>query len=347
MSKQVVLKSFAELAVALHLEDLPDDLPVSTPAAQTVQRQAGPTVDLGQLLAELEAVGAELEKAARQDEAARTSALQELERYDALVAALQQAQTTHARASQVRAEAEALAKNAFSQEARIAASRAADTARQAETTAAGIVRQRQVEVDEMAGRLDLERLLAERQRQEEAERAQAEAAARQRRVDEVVSTLQNALGEGRLDAATQILRDADREGLENPEIVTLRRQVQQRLMAARTCVAEEALRTARRTYRHDPALAVSILEALDVDGLPEPLARQVFGAWARACLRLCRERGIPSPLRYAPEQGRGAVIAWDEGHSAHVVVSALGMGHDWRTGSCVSADLVRRARPLA
>ena len=56
--------------------------------------------------------------------------------------------------------------------------------------------------------------------------------------------------------------------------------------------AEEALWAARREYRRDPEAAVARLETLDVDGLPEDVARQVFGEWARTCARLCRERGI-------------------------------------------------------
>jgi hypothetical protein len=61
---------------------------------------------------------------------------------------------------------------------------------------------------------------------------------------------------------------------------------------------------------------VARLEAIDVDGLPEDVARQVFGEWARTCARLCRERGIAEPLRYAPDPGRGAVIARTLGQRA-------------------------------
>lgn len=88
------------------------------------------------------------------------------------------------------------------------------------------------------------------------------------------------------------------------------------------------------------------LAALDVDGLPDPLSRQVFGEWARACARLCRERGLVEPLRYAPDPGRGAVIARESPDGSYVVVSALGMGPGWQVGSVVAERQVRRARPL-
>ena len=72
----------------------------------------------------------------------------------------------------------------------------------------------------------------------------------------------------------------------------------------------------------------------------------MFGEWARACLNLCRERGIEAPLRYAPQLGRGAVLAWDEAQQTHVVVSALGLGPEWAAGQRVDDDVARHARSL-
>ena len=66
----------------------------------------------------------------------------------------------------------------------------------------------------------------------------------------------------------------------------------------------------------------------------------------RACSRLCKDRGITEALRYAPEPGSGAVIARGNPDAGYVVVSALGMGPDWPTGSPVGERHVRRARPL-
>jgi hypothetical protein len=104
--------------------------------------------------------------------------------------------------------------------------------------------------------------------------------------------------------------------------------------------------TGGATWRRDPAAAVARLEALDIDGLPEELGRQVFGAWAQACARLCRERGLAEPLRYAPDPGRGAVLARERAGAPYTVVSALGMGAGWQAGSGVGEGQVRRARPL-
>ena len=91
---------------------------------------------------------------------------------------------------------------------------------------------------------------------------------------------------------------------------------------------------------------VARLEAVDVEGLPSSLAAQVFGEWARAGSRLCRERGIAEPLRYAPDPGRGAIVARDFGIPAVVLRDAtrlLGEGVavkvDGRTGR---VELVRK-----
>ena len=92
---------------------------------------------------------------------------------------------------------------------------------------------------------------------------------------------------------------------------------------------------ARREDRREPAAAVGRFEELDVDGLPQPLAAQVFGEWARACARLCRERGIADPRRLVPRAGRGAILA--PRGEGYVVVSALGMGSNWRPGSAIDA----------
>jgi hypothetical protein len=120
----------------------------------------------------------------------------------------------------------------------------------------------------------------------------------------------------------------------------------QRVRIVKSAAAEDALWAARREWRSDPAGAVARLETLDVGDLPDPLARQVFGTWAQACGRLCRERGLAEPLRYAPDPGRGAVLAREGPDAPYTVVSALGMVAGWQPGSAVGERQVRRARPL-
>jgi len=195
-------------------------------------------------------------------------------------------------------------------------------------------------------RIDLEWLLAERQRREDAEKTQAAAAERAGRLADALARAKSALDAGQLLEARGLLGPVRSEDPDNPESASLMGIITQRELAVKVSAAEETLVVARRTFRRDPAAAIAHLTDLDVTGLPESLARQVFGEWARACRRLCRVRGIADPLRYAPDPGCGAVVAREHPDHPYVVVSALGMGPTWSTGSVVDDRTLRRARPL-
>jgi tetratricopeptide (TPR) repeat protein len=347
MSERIVLKSFAELADALDLSTLADG-----PADDAVEPTAppaqvdGPAPDLAALLAELEQASATLATVARRDQETRALALRDLEQYDAVVAEQREAEQALERARQVRREAEALAGRAFAEEARAAASRVVEIAAQAEAAAAQLAEQRREEAERFAAQLDLEQLLAERRREEEAERAKAAETERARRLSGALAQAKSALEAGRFEEARGLLGPAATENPGNPEIASLMDIMRRRELAVKVSAAEDALWVARREERRDPAAAVARLEAVDVDGLPEELARQLFGEWARACSRLCKARGLDEPLRYAPDPGRGAVIAREGPGEPYVVVSALGLGPAWQQGSAVGERQVRRARPL-
>lgn len=302
---------------------------------------------LATLLAELEVASASLAKIARRDESARESALGELARHDLLVAAQREAEEAHARARRVREQADALVGNAFTEEARSAATDVARLATRAERAAAHAVEERREAAEAVAARPQVGRLLAERQARgkEEAEKAKAAAAVRAGRLATAIASIKKAIDAGSLEEASALLGTATNDYPDNAEIASLKCTIARRALAVKTAAAEDALWAARREDRHAPAAAVERFEALDVEGLPQPLAAQVFGEWARICARLCRERGINAPLRLAPHAGRGAILAPREG-TGYVVVSALGMGPDWRPGVIVDARQARGARPL-
>jgi hypothetical protein len=217
---------------------------------------------------------------------------------------------------------------------------------QAEVAAVDAARYWQREAEQLAAQLDLERLLAERRRQEAAEKAKAAEAERARRLAGALTRARAALEAGRFEEASGLLGSLTNDYPNNSDVASLKTIIAQREMSVKAAAAEEVLWETRRVYRQDPSAAVARLEAVDVDGIPEPLARQVFGEWARACSRFCREQGIAEPLRYAPDPGRGAVIAPAGADGGYVVVSSLGMGAAWLRGSSVSDRQVRRARPL-
>jgi hypothetical protein len=327
--------------------------PVCTPAAGGGADQlawSGDTAEtLPGLLARLESAGLTLGRIVRQDAEARTLALRDLERHDALVAAAQEAEEAHRRAERVRAEAETVAANAFAPETHDTAREVLALASEAAAAAGRLAHERRAEAAVLAGRLDLERLLAERRRQEEAEKARAAAAVRAGRLSGALSRAREALEAGRLEEAKDLLGVAANLDPESSAVSSLRNIIAQREFAVKATAAEKALWAARRELRHRHADAIARLEALDVARLPDDLAREVFGEWARAWSRQCRAVGIDEPLRYAPEPSRGAVLARDtaggpQGH--YKVLGAIGMGPQWRPGSAVGEAQVRRARPL-
>jgi hypothetical protein len=302
--------------------------------------------DLTALLAELEAASAALAAAAGRDREARTLALLELEQYDRRVAQQQEAEAVGARARQVQEAAAVLADGAYTDAARAAAERVARVAAASAAAAVGVAEGHRREAERLAAALDLARLLDERRRQEEAERARTAAAERAGRAAGVRAAVSEALAAGRLEDARTRARDAVAEFPDDAGLAALAEAAVRRAALATTAAAEQSVLEALREGRRNPGAAVARLEALDVEGLPEAVARRAFGAWARACARLCQQRGIGGALRYAPDTGRGAVLTPERPDGPYVVLSAIGMGPDWAAHATIDERFVRRARPL-
>ncbi|MDE3076740.1 MAG: hypothetical protein KGJ86_15085 [Chloroflexota bacterium] len=347
MSNQIVVNSFAELAQVLKVQELAPAPPEEIEHEASVATEAAVQApDLGDLLARLERASATLAAVARRDEEDRTLALSELDRYDALVAEQCSAEAASQRASEVRVEAEALAENAFSDDARDAATRVAGLAARAEAEAGRVAEGRRQEIEALGQQIDLRRLLAERYRMEEAEKARAAAAERAGRLSGALAGARAALDAGRIEEARELLGTVVSENPNNAEVASLWDIIARRDLMVKVSEAEDALWATRRVYRHDPAAAVARFEALDIEGLPAPLASQVFGEWARACSYLCRQRQLQEPLRYSPDPSRGAILAREGADTPYVIVSALGMSPRWRVGVALGERQLRRARPL-
>ena len=89
MSNQIVLKSFADLAPVLRLEETPNQ--TATPATFAEWQPTEPP-DLNRILADLAAANTTLTEAGRKDQEARAVAMETLAQYDALVAARHEAE---------------------------------------------------------------------------------------------------------------------------------------------------------------------------------------------------------------------------------------------------------------
>ena len=361
----ITLKNLADLAQHIDLESLPpgpaeapqiaEDQDRGTPATSDTDQHV-PTVepdtqpqapqDLASVLAQLASVSTGLEAAARQDACAREQATVELARYETLAAEREEAQRALAEARRVRTTAELLASQAFTEQARVEAARALALSRQAELACTQLLAERTRAADELASRPHLVAVLAER-RQREQERLEAERRAdeeRAARLSRGIAAARQALRDGQPERAREILAPLARDFPTSDEVQSvmdvIRWQSQQVLVGP----AQAALRDVReRTYRDDPERAVGRLSGVTIDGLPEALARQVFGVWSNACYQVVQQRGWHAPLRYSSATSRGVVLARREQDSTYEVVSALGMGPEWQAGQPVTAPGVLRA----
>ena len=315
--------------------------------------------DLDALLAELEAASLTLARVTRQDQEARSLAMRDLERYDAAVAAQRQADDALRRSTQERSKAQTLAQTAFADEARAEASQILARATCVTEAAARIVAARRAEVADLAARPEIDRLLGERRQQQAAEKARAAAARRAERLSTAVARVREALAAGRLEEAKSRLGTVASLDPNCSALNSLKDMIARRAYTVKVAAAEAALDAVRGELRQRPAAAIATLEALDVVGLPEQLSRAVFGLWLQAWADQCRTAGIEEPLRYAPEQGRGAVLAraaaGDAGTATakasgsggvYEVLGALGMGPRWRVGRVIAPEVLRYARPL-
>ena len=179
----ITLKNLAELGSVLDPQTLPpgpevaDSQPTSgsevtqeAGAAQTIASH-----NLASLLAQLSTISTGLDAMARQDAYARDQAALDLARYEALLVDKQEADRALAEVRRLRASAEQLAAEAFTDEARAQAAQHAAGARAAELHVTQLLADRTRELEELAARPHLARALADRQRHAE---QQAEAAQR-------------------------------------------------------------------------------------------------------------------------------------------------------------------------
>lgn len=346
----VTLHSFSELAEVLRLPPMdnartePEEGRTSTTVAPSLANVAM-LPDLATLLATLQAASDTLRQSAQRDAALRAEALAALERYEAILGRQREAAGACETARRVQTEAQSLAEGAFSEDCRAAAQAVVAQAAQAAVAAATLAEARRREAEAFAADVDVPRLIEARERQRREAEQQTRAQERAHRRAGNIAKVRELLHGHRLDEAEAALAPLRQEAPDDEELTTLAAQLRQRQLQYRIDGATTALPTAYRDLRRQPEEAMRRLEGLDVAGLPDDLARRVFGAWAEACARLCREQGIDAPLRYAPDPGCGLVLMPD-GKGGHTVLSALGFGARFPVGTKAPDQVVRRSRPL-
>lgn len=352
-----ILKNLAELGSVLDLESLPPgpETADSEPATDSQASQDAGTAqttaqqDLASLLAQLSTISTGLDTMARQDARARDQAALDLGRYEALLADKQEAERALAEVRRVRAAAEQLAAEAFTDEARGQAAQHAAIARAAELNFTLLLADRARELEKLAARPHLARALADRDRhaEQQAEAARHAEAERATRLDSGLAALHQALTADQLADAQRLLEPLIREFPDHAEVRrradALRWRLRQRLVAPAETALQEIV---RRPFREDPEAVMARLAELNMDNLPEDLARRVFGLWSNACYRVVQQRGWLEPKRHAPFSSRGMIHARPMSDGPATTVSSLGMP-EWRPGDVVRDQRVLRgSRPL-
>jgi hypothetical protein len=368
-SSTITLKSFAELANIIDLDALPPGPPddeadasssaiLDTPTTNATSdpdacEKPAPVslqiLDLADVIAQLADVSSDLETMARADARARERATIELAQYETLAAERQQAERALAEARSVRATAELLVSEAFTEQARADAARHAAVARAAELTCTQLLAERVRASDELASRPHLARVLTERRQRErdEAQAAQRAESERATRLAAGIAAAKQAHREGRLVDARDLLASLAHDFPTSEEIQSVLNAVRWQAQHLQTAPAEEALSDVmRRPYRDDPEASVRRLAAVDMDGLPEDLARRIFGIWSNNCLKLVRHVGMHDPRRHSPARSRGLVFARRTPEGPYTVVSFLALT-GWKVGDEVKDQrLIDASRPL-
>jgi hypothetical protein len=150
---------------------------------------------------------------ARQDARAREQATIELAQYETVLAERQDAERALVEARRLRAGAEQLAAEAFSDEARAQAAQHAAVVRAAELSCTQFLAERTRVADELASRPHMARAIAERRRlaQQQAEAIERAEAERASRFAQGVAAVRAAVGADQLDRAARLLAPLTRE----------------------------------------------------------------------------------------------------------------------------------------
>ncbi len=338
MTQQIKLTSLEELGQFADV--IATYEPVSSELALVPQLlNPAEALDLDVLVETIRRSADELQALSVADAQARKQAEEALAKYRRLTGDAGQLQRIAQEAQAVAEQASTVAAVAFSPECRDGAARVAQGAAITAQEANGRLRSVTAEADALAVRDDVARLLIEEREREETARREAEERDRQARLTEAIAETAEMAKAGNFDEALRRLGCLATEHPNSPALASCIDKVRRQEWAVKTTMAEQALRTARRS-RRDPQAAIAALEALDLSSVPDALARQVYGCWLKACSRL----GHRDAVHYSTGFCKGVVlIPGDDGRMQ--MISAMGLQR-WDKGRRFSATTLKGARPL-
>lgn len=338
MTQQIVLTSledlgqFADLIVA--------DEPVNNERALVPQPPKSiATFDVAALIETLRASAQELDALAKADAIARQHAEEALVRYRRLTGDATRLERIALEAQGIAGQASVFAGHAFSPACQEGAARIAQAAVMVANEASDRFTTVTDEANNLAERDDVARLLAEERDREEAAWREAEERAIEMRMAEVIAEAEELARAANFDEARRMLGCLMTEHPNDPKLASCIDNVRRREWAVKTSLAEQALRSARRS-RRDPTTAVALLEPLDLTCVPDALARQIYGCWIQACHRLCTDDAVI----YSASFCKGAVLVLTRDGQLEVV-SAIGLPR-WQAGRHFSRVALKGARPL-
>lgn len=339
MTQRIVIKNLEELG---RFSDLfvPADEAEEVRALVSVVTEPAVEADLDALAEAASRAAQELRQLAEADAAARREAEEALAHYRRLQSSAVRLERVAVEAQALADRAANLAEQAFEPNCREKAKEIARAVAAVMTTARSRLAAVATEAAALSVRDDVARLLSEERAREEAARREAEERQRETRLREGVARAEALANEQKFDEALRLLGSLRKIDPNSPVLTSSIEKVRRQQWAVKTGEVEQALRQARRIYRREPHEALTILGPLDLNDMPEPLVRQVYGCWLQACRRLKLEGAV----HYSPSFGRGAVLVpADDGQLK--VVSAIGLRR-WRPGWRFSSAALQGARPL-
>jgi hypothetical protein len=339
MNQRIVLKSLEEIGRFTDLL-VPSDRPSNERALVRVVVEPTTAPDLDALAEAASRAAQDLSQLATADSRARREAEEALARYRRLQGDSARLQRIAGEAQTVADHAAVLAQQAFEPTCRERAGAVATTASDVAATARNRLQALDAEVQALAIREDVARLLAEEREREEAARRQVEQRQREARLQDGIAKAEALARERKFNEARRLLGGLVRGHPNSPSLASCIDRIRRQEWAVKTQRLEDALRQARRLVRREPRKAIALLEPLDLSGMPDTLVRQVYGCWLIAC----RGAGFDSGVHYPAAFGRGAVLV-PTGDNDLEVVSAIGLPH-WRPGRRLSRAALKGAHPL-
>ncbi len=300
------------------------------------------------LLARVRSLGTALAARHERDREERAAALRELAGHDALAEEIRALGTAQQDAVALRAGFEGALATPFDDPAWIYDQALRDDyagavaeARATERAFAALIEGKRREVERLAARAPLARLLAERRRHEDEARTKENAAEANRQRSLVLASAVRLRDGGSLQEARRVLGAVYTEFPGDPETRSILASIDRTERTVKDTAATMLLAEARRLRRADPDGATSLLAQIDTATLSAERMREIAGVAAD----IARHRDLISP-RFLRGQAPNSLAIIAEQCGRWEVAVAIGQDPALQPGNVITPHLATAARPL-